>query len=1495
MIVYLSSNSVKTGLFCRIHHIYLMLFLLLGSCLNALAVTPNIDSPNIGFSNGNFTNWQLYTGSYYRDKENSDENTVITAYDWQPVDWSKAKDHFDIMNLHKDDDIIACSEFKKVPADLTLTARIGAPGKAEGNAHYNTGKATAERMVYTFTVTENTTLLNYRYACVVRDPTNSNNPHNGQQRPTFLVNITSFDPKLGQPVTLPCAQFEAIANSASSDLTQNPACKASSVGSTKAVEYWFKNWTSAAIDLRDYIGQKVTVEIINHDCLSGDVYGSGVHDAYGYFWAETRKLELISKNCGEEDPTISAPEGFDTYKWSRSDNGIIKYDPENPRVITIPRASLFEGVTYTCSMSNSGTDCSAIVMSTQLTPIEVKVGFTAKDSCGGKVNFTNRSSCLNDSIVSYTWMFGDGTMGFTKDAEHYYESDGDVYRAKLYATTSLGCTDSSYVDLAIPLVPKLTVDGLSNVCQGEKVKLSVFGPTAKSIVTWNDGTQGFEYNLIADTSRKFTIRVDDEYGCTYYANKNLVVRQVPDVYIIGDSATCVGDSVVLVANNAYTYSWNTGMVSDSLIVRPQGTSTYSVVGKASNGCEGVASITVVVNPLPTITIEGPTELCLGTESELKASGGVLYQWSDLYTGGTRTINPTEMTKYTVRGTDINKCSNTASWTVNVKDIPEIGFSGDTLVCAGEIARVTVSGADNFVWGDGSEQNYYAQLLSNDTVWTVTGTANGCSSKLNIPITIKPAPYVYINGDTRVCHGDTLTLWGVGAQTYQWATGFVGDTLKSKPDATAIYQVIGTGANGCSRMATTEVVVLPLPTVSITGDMSVCQNSLAKLYAKGNANAYYWNTGSISDSIVPLINEPTWFKVKGMDMNGCAGIDSFKVGVIPPPNLSFTGETEICSGSSTMLVMSGASSYKWNNGYTGANYNASPSMDTTYVVTGYLNGCSSQISIPISLRQSPVVWAEGITQICQGDTLHLLAKGAKNYIWGNGTSNEMLEASPLTSCVYHLIGTDSVGCQGQTDIAVNVRLRPIINIKGDIEVCEGSTASLTAYGDAVLYTWSNGQVGQTINPIILKETEFTVKGTDSHTCTNTASFVVRPVLPPTLSFLGDTAVCVGGTIDLVAQGATDYIWQDSVKGSEFVFQPKASCYIKLTGISHNCSASKMLTVNVLTPPNILISGDENVCPGENFTITAQGASRFTWSTGDTTASISYAPQVATTYYATGYDVNNCSTTKSFTVNVNALPEIGIKLLSYRGCPGSKDTAVVQAVGGTYYEWTSEPPLNEVAKNVNSNKLAVLLSDTTTLYLYGRDLNGCANETELTLNPLPRKHISFAIEPKWIEPSNPTVTMKGVTPSDAVWYWTPGDGSREQVGRLFHYRYDVDRLEDSVEVSVRAIDTIGCTYTGSEYLYVWKDFWAPTGFTPNNDEKNETFHFYGGKYITDFHFYIFNRQGDIVFEGNSFDAEWDGTFNGKDCPWGVYGWVANYNSDVRGTNFSGERKGMVTIVR
>ena len=65
--------------------------------------------------------------------------------------------------------------------------------------------------------------------------------------------------------------------------------------------------------------------------------------------------------------------------------------------------------------------------------------------------------------------------------------------------------------------------------------------------------------------------------------------------------------------------------------------------------------------------------------------------------------------------------------------------------------------------------------------------------------------------------------------------------------------------------------------------------------------------------------------------------------------------------------------------------------------------------------------------------------------------------------------------------------------------------------------------------------------------------------------------------------------------------------------------------------------------------------------------------------------------------------------------------------------------------------------------------------------------------------------------------------------------------------------------------------------------------------EFDFYIYNRLGEIVYEGRSIDDEWDGKYNGKLCPWGVYGWVANYKAVIDGLERIGELKGQVSIVK
>lgn len=91
------------------------------------------------------------------------------------------------------------------------------------------------------------------------------------------------------------------------------------------------------------------------------------------------------------------------------------------------------------------------------------------------------------------------------------------------------------------------------------------------------------------------------------------------------------------------------------------------------------------------------------------------------------------------------------------------------------------------------------------------------------------------------------------------------------------------------------------------------------------------------------------------------------------------------------------------------------------------------------------------------------------------------------------------------------------------------------------------------------------------------------------------------------------------------------------------------------------------------------------------------------------------------------------------------------------------------------------------------------------------------------------------------------------------------------------------------------WAPTAFSPNGDGLNDTFHFYGTQDISSLDFYIYNRLGEVVYEGKSTDDAWDGTYQGQPCAWGVYGWVAHYTATINDAERDVTLKGQVSIVK
>jgi len=94
----------------------------------------------------------------------------------------------------------------------------------------------------------------------------------------------------------------------------------------------------------------------------------------------------------------------------------------------------------------------------------------------------------------------------------------------------------------------------------------------------------------------------------------------------------------------------------------------------------------------------------------------------------------------------------------------------------------------------------------------------------------------------------------------------------------------------------------------------------------------------------------------------------------------------------------------------------------------------------------------------------------------------------------------------------------------------------------------------------------------------------------------------------------------------------------------------------------------------------------------------------------------------------------------------------------------------------------------------------------------------------------------------------------------------------------------------------NIWIPNAFTPNGDGKNDAFNIESINKIKDFHLYIYNRWGQVIFETNDINKGWDGTFKGKDIQEGVYIWKLEYQWDGNYNESSdGEKHGTITLLR
>lgn len=183
-----------------------------------------------------------------------------------------------------------------------------------------------------------------------------------------------------------------------------------------------------------------------------------------------------------------------------------------------------------------------------------------------------------------------------------------------------------------------------------------------------------------------------------------------------------------------------------------------------------------------------------------------------------------------------------------------------------------------------------------------------------------------------------------------------------------------------------------------------------------------------------------------------GTQSFQIG---GPNLSLSGNLNICVGNTSTLVASGANSYTWNTGAISSSIVVSPTVNTIYSVTAShtTDACTSTKTIQVQVLNPPTIQISGSTSLCVNQSGSLQASGANTYTWNTGLNNSSIIVSPLNNTVYTVSGSNFLpNCIGQQSIQVLVNPGPLIEFNGPNTVCESEPFTIVITG-ADSYTWN----------------------------------------------------------------------------------------------------------------------------------------------------------------------------------------------------------------------------------------------------------------------------------------------------------------------------------------------------------------------------------------------------------------------------------------------------------
>ncbi|HTF04321.1 MAG TPA: gliding motility-associated C-terminal domain-containing protein, partial [Bacteroidia bacterium] len=401
----------------------------------------------------------------------------------------------------------------------------------------------------------------------------------------------------------------------------------------------------------------------------------------------------------------------------------------------------------------------------------------------------------------------------------------------------------------------------------------------------------------------------------------------------------------------------------------------------------------------------------------------------------------------------------------------------------------------------------------------------------------------------------------------------------------------------------------------------------------------------------MVHQTGWYTVTGtlIRVSACGNdttifTHNYYIEVLPSPppiifNLVITGDTIVCPGDSSMLVVTGGFDYTWNSGQEDDTIYVTQSgtytvycIDTTYNSLGCFTISSGITSIDITVTPQPVITlypSNGV--ICPGDSVLAVASGVGDFVWQGpngpipGNTDSIWFTSPGT---YYCVVTSPDSCELLSN-TVNIQQynTPAIQASPAAIICPGDSVTLSLIAsNGSFVAWLPPLSGSGLTNVVTSAGTYGVSVQGCSIITTAWITIVPTNVSALITPLSNLTVCEGDSILLGANpGMDSYNWQPGNSPDSLTYVFVTGDYVLTTSDSGGCEARDTIEIefvqNQLQPP--LVS-DTVVCRGMPFSLYGTGSSTLNWYT------------VGGNYLATGNELNQpigVQTDTTFYVLVN----------------------------------------------------------------------------------------------------------------------------------------------------------------------------------------------------------------------------------------------------------------------